>query len=139
MRNTPRMKSVLALGAAAALAACSSGRGSMAGGIVAKADDVPDHFMIPVSGLGKTEEPKADEGCRNPMVDPRNGTTLNLVRSKDGVGDYQVLGEQYDLVSRYGVDSRHYLRVECATGKAHGVLALDVVATVTRETRASGQ
>ena len=123
MRNTPRVKSVLALGAAAVLAACASGRGSMAGGIVAKADDVPDHFMVPVSGLGKMEEPKQGEGCRNPMVDPRNGTTLSLVRSKDGAGDYQVLGEQYDLVSRYGVDSRNYLRLDCATGKALGIVA----------------
>ena len=122
MRNTTRVKFALALGGAAALAACASGRGSMAGGIVAKADDVPDHFMVPVSGLGKTEEPKADEGCRNPMADPRNGTTLNLVRSKDGVGDYQVLGEQYSLGARYGVDTRHYLRIDCATGKALGIV-----------------
>ena len=122
MRNTTRVKFALALGGAAALAACASGRGSMAGGIVAKADDVPDHFMVPVSGLGKTEEPKADEGCRNPMVDPRNGTTLNLIRSKDGRGDYQVLGEQYSLGARYGVDTRHYLRIDCATGKALGIV-----------------
>ncbi len=122
MRNTTRVKSVLTLGAAAALAACASGRGSMAGGIVAKAEDVPDHFMVPVSGLSKMEEPKEGEGCRNPMVDPRNGTTLNLMRSKDGAGDYQVLGEQYALASRYGVDPRHYLRVDCATGKALGIV-----------------
>lgn len=122
MRKTTRVKFAVALGAAAALVACASGRGSMAGGIVAEARDLPDHFMVSVSGLSQMEEPKAGEGCRNPMVDPRNGTVLNLMRSKDGAGDYQVLGEQYSLASRYGVDSRHYLRVDCATGKGLGIV-----------------
>jgi hypothetical protein len=122
MRKTTRVKFAVALGAAAALVACASGRGSMAGGIVAEAKDLPDHFMVSVSGVSRMEEPKAGEGCRNPMVDPRNGTALNLMRSKDGAGDYQVLGEQYSLGSHYGVDSRHYLRVDCATGKALGIV-----------------
>jgi hypothetical protein len=122
MKKTTRVKFAMALGAAAALVACASGRGSMAGGIVAEAKDLPDHFMVSVSGLAQSEEPKAGEGCRNPMVDPRNGTELNLMRSKDGIGDYQVLGEQYSAGSRYGVDSRHYLRVDCATGKALGIV-----------------
>ena len=112
----------VSLGAAAALVACASGRGSMAGGIAAEAKDLPDHFMVVVSGLSQREEPKVGEGCRNPMVDPRNGTVLNLMRSKDGAGDYQVLGVQYELESRYGVDSRHYLRVDCATGKGLGIV-----------------
>jgi hypothetical protein len=112
----------VSLGAAAALAACASGRGSMAGGIVAEAKDLPDHFMVAVSGLSQREEPRAGQGCRNPIVDPRNGIELNLMRSKDGIGDYQVLGEQYSLGSRYGVDPRHYLRVDCATGKALGIV-----------------
>ena len=126
MKKTTRVKSAVAVGAAAALGAaalvaCTSGRGSMAGGIVAEAKDLPDHFMVAVSGLAQREEPK-EGGCRNPMVDPRDGTELNLMRSKDGIGDYQVLGEQYSLGSRYGVDSRHYLRVDCATGRALGIV-----------------
>jgi hypothetical protein len=112
----------LSLGAVAALLACASGTSSMAGGIVAGAKDLPDHFMVAVSGVSQREEPRAGEGCRNPLVDPRDGTELNLVRSKDGIGDYQVLGDQYSLASRYGVDPRHYLRVDCATGKALGVV-----------------
>lgn len=128
MRKTTRAKFAVALGAAVslgaagALVACASGRGSMAGGIVAEAKDLPDHFMVSLSGLSQREEPKAGEGCRNPIVDPRNGTELNLMRSKDGIGDYQVLGEQYSLGSRYGVDPRHYLRVDCATGKGLGIV-----------------
>ena len=122
MKKTIRVKFAVALGAAAALVACASGRGSMAGGIAAEAKDLPDHFMVVVSGLSQREEPKVGEGCRNPMVDPRNGTVLNLMRSKDGAGDYQVLGVQYEVESRYGVDSRHYLRVDCATGKGLGIV-----------------
>jgi hypothetical protein len=122
MKKTIRMKLAVAFGTVAALVACASGGGSMAGGIVAEAKDLPDHFMVSVSGLAQMEEPKAGEGCRNPLVDPRNGTELNLRRSKDGIGDYQVLGEQYSVGSRYGADSRHYLRVDCATGRALGIV-----------------
>jgi len=117
------MKFAAALGAAAALVACASGSGSMAGGIVAEAKDLPDHFLVSVTGLAQAQEPQAGEGCRNPLIDSRNGTALNLMRSKEGVGDYQVLGDQYSLGLRYGVDSRHYLRVDCATGKALGIVA----------------
>ncbi len=112
----------LALGIAAVLSACATGPGSMSGSIVAEVRDVPDHFMVLVSGLSQRAEPKAGEGCRNPLVDPRDGTTLNLVRSKGEVGDYQVLGESFALGDRYGVDSRHYLRIDCATGKALGLV-----------------
>ena len=128
VKKTIRMKLAVAfgaavsLGAAAALVACASGGGSIAGGVVAEAKDVPDHFMVSVTGVARMEEPKAGEGCRNPLIDPRNGTELSLVRSKDGIGDYQVLGEQYSAGSRYGADSRHYLRVDCATGKALGIV-----------------
>jgi len=33
-----------------------------------------------------------------------------------------VLGEEFEVQSRYGVDSRHYLRVDCATGKGLGIV-----------------
>jgi hypothetical protein len=131
MQEATRPTLALVLGAAALVSAallsaglvgCAAGAGSLTSGIVASAKDLPDHFLVPVSGLAQAEEPKAGEGCRNPMIDPRNGTTLNLMRSKDGVGDYQVMGEQYSLASRYGVDSRHYLRVDCATGKGLGIV-----------------
>jgi hypothetical protein len=89
---------------------------------VAEAKDLPDHFMVVATGVARREEPKAGEGCKNPMVDPRNGTSLNLIRSKGGTGDYQVLGGSYELSSAYGVDSRHLLRVDCATGKALGIV-----------------
>jgi hypothetical protein len=113
---------LVALVALVALAGCASSRSSMAGPVVAEAKNLPDHFMVAVTGLAQREEPKPGEGCRNPMVDPRNGTALNLMRSKNGTGDYQVLGQQYELDSIYGVDSRHLLRIDCATGKALGIV-----------------
>ncbi|MGE5715851.1 MAG: hypothetical protein ACM369_04305 [Acidobacteriota bacterium] len=112
----------VAASALAALQGCASSRGSMESPVVAQARNLPDHFMVTASGLAQKEEPRGGEGCRNPMVDPRNGTMLNLVRSKSGVGDYQVLGEQYELNSAYGVDPRHLLRIDCATGKALGIV-----------------
>jgi hypothetical protein len=104
------------------LAGCASAHGSIEGPVVAEAKNLPDHFMVAVSGLAQKEEPRAGEGCRNPMVDPRNETALNLMRSKNGIGDYQVLGRQYELDSSYGVDPRHLLRIDCATGKALGIV-----------------
>jgi len=89
---------------------------------VAEAKGLPDHFMVVESGIAQKAEPKPGEPCRNPMVDPRDGATLNLVRSKDGLGDYQALGEQYELHSTYGLDSRHLLRIDCSTGKALGIV-----------------
>ena len=111
-----------AASAIVALAGCASSRGSMEGPIVAEAKSLPDHFMVAVTGIAQKEEPQPGEGCRNPMVDPRNGTILNLVRSKNSTGDYQVLGLEYQLDPTYGVDSRHLLRVDCATGKALGIV-----------------
>ena len=84
--------------------------------VVGKPVDVPDHFMVAASGLGKSKEPSAEEGCRNPMVDPRDGTLLTLRRSAQGIGDYWV----EDL--KYGVTPRQLLRVDCATGKPLGVV-----------------
>lgn len=94
----------------------------MAEPIVAEAKDLPDHFMVAASGVAQKAEPKPGEGCRNPMVDPRGGASLNLVRSKGDTGDYQVMSREYELQTRYGVDTRHLLRVDCGTGKALGVV-----------------
>jgi hypothetical protein len=128
MRKTSFLRAAGALGAASAFVAlvagagCASGRGSVEAPVVAQAKDLPDHFMVAATGLSQANEPVPGEGCRNPMVDPRDGTLLNLMRSKGGTGDYQVLGEQYALSFRYGVDSRHLLRLDCATGKALGIV-----------------
>jgi hypothetical protein len=131
MGKTTRAKIALALSAVAVLAACASGGGSTGSATTGPANgaanresyDLPDHFLVSVTGLAQAEEPRPGEGCRNPLIDPRNSTALHLVRSKDGLGDYQVLDEQYAVLPRYGADSRHYLRIDCATGKPVGIVA----------------
>ncbi len=60
--------------------------------------------------------PKAGEGCRNPIVDPRNDTRLTLIRSADGLGDYE------PVTLRYGVSEGELLRVDCASGRAVGIV-----------------
>lgn len=99
-----------------ALAGCATGKNDMAGPIVGVPLDMPDHFMVARSGLGKSEEPKPGEGCKNPMVDPRDKTMLTLRRSAGGKGDYWVESQ------KYGVTSQHLLRIDCATGKALGIV-----------------
>ena len=88
----------------------------MGGPVVGVPLDPPDHFQITASGLGRSRDPKPGEGCRNPLVDPRDGTMLTLRRSANGVGDYWVDG-------KYGVKSTQFLRIDCGTGKAVGIVA----------------
>jgi len=88
----------------------------MSGPVVAQPMDPPDHFMVAASGIGNAKEPNAEEGCRNPMVDTRDGTMVTLRRSANGVGDYWVEDQ------KYGVTPRQLLRINCATGKPVGVV-----------------
>jgi hypothetical protein len=99
-----------------ALAGCASGKSDMSGPIVGAPLDLPDHFVVALSGISKYAEPKADEGCRNPMIDPRDRTELQLRRSAGGKGDYWVQSQ------KYGLTSSQLLRVDCATGKAIGIV-----------------
>ena len=80
------------------------------------ATDVPDHFLVGTIDGEATTEPEAGQGCRNPMVDPRDGTRLRLVRSGEAWGDYAV------PAGRYGVGEGELLRLSCATGRVIGVV-----------------
>lgn len=115
MRHTTterRLAAVLLI----ALAGCTSVKNEMTGPVVGVPIDLPDRFKVPTSGIDKSVDPKPGEGCRNPMVDPRDKTLLDLRRSADGIGDYWVQS------GKYGVTSRQFLRVDCATGKAIGIV-----------------
>jgi hypothetical protein len=107
---------LLAAGGLLALAGCASTRSDLSGPVVGVPLDLPDHFMVARSGIGKHAEPKAGEGCRNPMIDPRDRTELVLRRSAGEKGDYRVESQ------KYGLTSRQLLRVDCATGKAIGIV-----------------
>jgi hypothetical protein len=122
-------KKLLAAAALLSLAACASGKNDkndMGGPVVGVPLNMPDHFLVAASGFGKSSEPKAGEGCRNPMIDPRDRTLLDLRRSANGVGDYRVTaGQDAGLASgaKYGLTSQQLLRIDCATGKPIGIVA----------------
>lgn len=79
------------------------------------AREAPDRFVVGTFTGTETREAVAGEGCRSPMVDPRDGTRLRLVRSSRDVGDYAVPD------GRYGVGGGEYLRLDCDTGAALGI------------------
>jgi hypothetical protein len=77
--------------------------------------DAPTHFLVRAAD-GKAVEATPGEACHNPMIDPRDGAFLILVRSAGGHGDYQV------PVARYGVRKGELLRIECGTGLVVGIV-----------------
>lgn len=93
------------------LAGCGSAQKSPGYPVPRPAVDVPVHFLVGIHGGSETSEPGPDATCRNPLVDPRTGEKLTLVRSSDGRGDYDV------LPGRYGVGTGEALQIECATGR----------------------
>lgn len=75
---------------------------------------MPASFAVSEGGQNRPARP--GEGCRNPLVDPRDGTRLELVRSSNGKGDYE------PPAARYGVSSKQLLRIDCATGHPIGIV-----------------
>ena len=104
----------LALCVALAAAGCAHGAASLPGDASARpATGVPERFVTgdPPPAAG------AEPACRNPLLDPRDGTRLVLVRSTAGTrGDYEV------PAGRYGVAPGELLRVDCTTGNAVGIV-----------------
>jgi hypothetical protein len=112
-----------------ALPGCATGRNDLSRPIVGAPVNMPDHFMVVMSGVARVEEPKAGEGCKSPLADPRGKTVrtiLTLRRSADGKGDYMVdtTGDESLGIDGkvYGLTSRQLLRIDCATGKALGIV-----------------
>ena len=81
-----RLRGLLAVVVIGGLAGCAMKQTSSAVGSPVRAvHDVPDHFMT--STATGAEEPRPGDGCRNPIIDPRNQARLTLIRSADGRGD----------------------------------------------------
>lgn len=78
--------------------------------------EVPEHFLVGDLNSNAMREPAAHEGCHSPMVDPRDGTRITLIRSSEGMGDYEV------AEGRYGVTKGHLLRLDCSNGRVMGVV-----------------
>ncbi|TMQ58821.1 MAG: hypothetical protein E6K76_06775 [Candidatus Eisenbacteria bacterium] len=103
----------LSLWAVAALITLSLVGGCASG--IHPAIDAPTHFLVRAPD-GRAVEPTPGDECKNPMIDPRDGAPLILVRSAGGRGDYQV------PVARYGVRKGELLRLECGTGNVVGIV-----------------
>ena len=80
------------------------------GKMVRTAIDVPDLFEAP-AGMAW-----GDNSCKNPIIDPLDGSELILVQSRDGLGDYRVTG------FKYGVGKGELLRINCNTGAVIGIV-----------------
>lgn len=79
------------------------------------ATDPPERFLIGVSG--ELRDPSGSTTCFNPMVDPRDGTKIIMVRSwGDGRGDYEVPS------GSYGASTKELLRIDCRTGEPIGLV-----------------
>lgn len=113
--NTPSVRSLLMAVTLLILSGCATSHFS-ADTDTRMASDLPDHFLVGTHTGTDTTEPKPDEGCRNPMVDPLDGTKLELVRSNGEYGDYEVPDNRYD------VGRKELLRLECSTGRAVGIV-----------------
>lgn len=72
--------------------------------------DVPEAF-VPKEGIVLDAT-----SCKSPLIDPRNGTEIMMIRSHASYGDY--LGPD----GRYGLRRKELLRVNCSTGEVIGIV-----------------
>lgn len=74
------------------------------------ATDYPGQFHLADGTLN------SNAACPASLVDPRDKSTISLVRSKRGQGDYKVAD------GKYGVAANELLRVDCTISRAVGVV-----------------
>ena len=58
----------------------------------------------------------SDSLSHNPLLDPRDGTRLELIRSAQAQGDYKV------PEGKYGVGNDELLRIDSTTGRPLGIV-----------------
>lgn len=105
------------VGLAVLSVACASSSGSASALLPDRAPDGAPPVFDPTRGDLRIAgaDTLAGAGCLNPLVDPRDGERLTLVRSWSVHGDYEV------AEGRYGLGEGELLRVECNTGRVLGV------------------
>jgi hypothetical protein len=72
---------------------------------------------LPASFRSVDGAPLADGECRSPLIDPRDGTRLTMIRSLFGKGDYEV------PLGKYGAGKGDLLRIDCANGVPVGLVS----------------
>jgi hypothetical protein len=109
-RNTQRMRfSILPL---VLLGACAYASTPWTGIELGPVENAPAAFVT-------VDNQPVLRGCRSPLLDPRDQTRIQLVRSAR-VEDRE-LGD-YDVSGRYGVGPRELLRIDCSTGAPLGIV-----------------
>ena len=107
------MKAVLLVASSALLLASCASVSWPASADPSLISDTPDHFLVVDMATGASSEPTGP-ACRNPLVDPRDGARLTLVRSSSGFGDYR------PDKPRYGLAGDQLLRINCSNGRPVG-------------------
>ena len=74
------------------------------------AKDTPDLF------LREDDRPNTGTPCLAVLIDPRDKTAVQLVRTIPGQGDYRV------PAGKYGVTDTELIRIDCATGRPVGIV-----------------
>jgi len=78
--------------------------------------DTPAHFDVLDAASGNVRANDPAPSCESPLVDPRNGITLTLVRSIGGHGDYA------PTRPGYGLAANELLRIDCTSGAPMGAV-----------------
>ncbi|MBB1060829.1 hypothetical protein [Marilutibacter spongiae] len=76
---------------------------------------MPPQFQVLDRSTGSAHAASGPD-CQSPLVDPRDGTRLVLMRSNNGAGDYRP-----DSI-RYGLTISQLLRVDCHSGRPLGAV-----------------
>jgi len=104
-------KSLFTVGACLLLCACAIDGTPRERG---EAVDVPERFQVLDAASNAPRAMDPGPACENPLIDPRDGTRLTLVRASGGLGDYE------PAAARYGLAADELLRVDCVTGAPVG-------------------
>ncbi len=79
--------------------------------------DLPAQFEPP-EGFGRLSPTDTISGgaCLTPMRDPRDNSSIKMVRADNGQADYKVPD------GHYGVGEHQLLRLDCNTGRPLGIV-----------------
>jgi hypothetical protein len=119
IRSTRVLVAGMVLGSSVACTGLAGGSTYPVNAPARPAQDVPERFVsedLPAGAAVTDTLPGT--GCRNPLIDPRDGTRLRMLNAQGSVGDYEV------AAGRYGVRSGEALRVECNTGRVVGIVPI---------------
>jgi len=109
--RAPRSAAAVAL--ALALGACSAGTNGA--GMAATPGALPPGAPTRFAPADSTKALPAS-GCLSPLKDPQSGTTIILVRSENGVGDYLAPS------GAYHIPDGKLLRLDCSSGDVLGLV-----------------